>query len=294
MGVKIVTDTTANMPREDLERHDIAVVPLSVTLDGISYVEGEADEEFYRALTASKSFPTSSQPPVSQFVRIFTEAVNAGQQVVGVFISSEMSGTYSTALLARDMVRETHPDAVIRIVDSRSNCMEEGFAVLAAAEAAEQGADAFAAADAATERTLHTRFLFVPDSLEYLKRGGRIGSAAALVGTLLQIRPILTVVDGKTDVFAKVRTKKKAYATILEQFKRDIDEKGLGDVLVHHIVDEEEGAALAQMTRDLIGRDVRIQPIAPAIGTHVGPGTAALVYHTLRPMNKRPSGKDQS
>ncbi|MHB1341664.1 MAG: DegV family protein [Coriobacteriia bacterium] len=294
MAVRVVTDTTSNMPVSERERHGIAVVPLSVTLDGVSYVEGVSDEGFFAALKESKSFPTSSQPPVSAFTDVFGAAAEAGDEVVGVFISSDMSGTYSTAMLARDIVRETHPDAVIEIVDSRSNCMEEGFAVLAAAEAVEKGATAAEAAEVAHEMTLHTRFLFVPDTLEYLRRGGRIGDASALLGTLLQVRPILTVVDGHTSTFAKVRTKRKALAEIVAAFKRDIDEKGFVDAIVHHIVDEEEGRLLASLAQEVIGRPVPIVAIGPAIGMHVGPGTAALVYHTERPMDKRPTGKEQA
>lgn len=294
MAVRIVTDTTANMPAEDSDKHGIVVVPLSVTLDGVTYVDGVSDEDFFKALAASKAFPMSSQPPVTAFTDVFSAAASAGDEVVGVFISSEMSGTYSTALLARDIVRETYPDAVIEIVDSRSNCMEEGFAVLAAAEAAEAGATASEAAEAAREMTLRTRFLFVPDTLEYLRRGGRMGNATAVLGTLLQIRPILTIVDGVTDVFGKVRTKRKALTETVAAFKRDIDEKGLGDVLVHHIVDEDEGRILAAMVEEIVGHPVRIVPIGPAIGMHVGPGTVALVYHTVRPINKRPIGGDQA
>jgi DegV family protein with EDD domain len=164
--------------------------------------------------------------------------------------------------------------------------MELGFAVLAAARAAEQGASVAEAAAAAREMTLHTRFIFVPDTLEYLRRGGRIGNASALVGTLLQIRPILTVVDGKTDVFAKVRTKRKAMAEIVAALSRDAKAKGLVDVVAHHIADEAEGRELAAMASAAVGREVPVVPVGPTIGTHVGPGLVGLVYVTDKPMEK--------
>ncbi|MCL4078668.1 DegV family protein [Coriobacteriia bacterium Es71-Z0120] len=286
MAVRVVTDTTSYLPQSDVERYGIRLVPLSVTLDGVTYVERVADEAFYDALLKSKGFPTTSQPSAATIAEAFRAAVEAGDEVVAVFLSSEMSGTYSTALLARDMVREERPDARIEVVDSRSNCMELGFAVLAAARAAEQGASAEEAAAAAREMTLHTRFIFVPDTLEYLRRGGRIGNASALIGTLLQIRPILTVVDGKTDVFAKVRTKRKAMTEIVAALSRDAEAKGLIDVVAHHIADEAEGRELAAMASEAVGREVPVIPVGPTIGTHVGPGSVGLVYVTDKPMEK--------
>ncbi len=291
MGVRIVTDSTANLLPEEVEKHRIRVVPLSSTLDGVTYVEGLNDAAFYEALRTTRSFPTTSQPSASVIADAFREAAEAGDEVVGIFISSEMSGTYSTALLARDMLRERIPDAVIEVVDSRSNCMELGFAVLAAARAVEEGADAASAARTAEETTLHTRFLFVPDTLEYLRRGGRIGGASALLGALLEIRPILTVVDGKTDVFAKVRTKRKAMHEIVAAFERDVEAKGLLDVIAHHIDDVAEGRELAEMASRVAGRPVPVLPIGPTIGSHVGPGSVGLVYQTEAPMDKHTNNR---
>jgi len=294
MPVSIVTDSTSYLPREEREKHGIITVPLSVVLDGVTYVEDTPfAETYYQALAATKSFPTTSQPSVNALVEAFSEPVARGNEVVAVFLSSDMSGTYSTALLARDMVRAEHPGAIIEIVDSRSNCMELGFAVLAAAEAVADGASASGAAEAAGRMTLRTRFLFVPETLEYLRRGGRMGGAQALIGTLLQIRPILTVVDGRTEVFAKVRTKRKALTEIAAAFARDVEAKGFGGAIVHHIDDEAEGRELAALVEAVINEPVRVIALGPAIGSHVGPGTAGLVYHTLQEMGKQPLGSGQ-
>ncbi|MBN2405000.1 MAG: DegV family protein [Coriobacteriia bacterium] len=288
MTVKFVTDSTSYLPRDLRARYDISVVPLTVNLDGQVFDDDALDySPFYRALESTKSFPTSSQPAVTYFVDAFSAAAAKGDSVVGVFISSEMSGTYSTALLARDMVRETYPDAVIEIVDSRSNCMELGFALMAGVELAEQGGEMSDIIHAIESRIARTRFIFVPDTLEYLRRGGRMGGAAALVGSLLQIRPILTVVDGKTDVFAKVRTKKRALDEIVAAFKRDIEEKGgLGGAIVHNIDDEIEGQRVVDMIRAACDVDIDVTPIGPVIGTHVGPGTVGLAYYTVEEMCK--------
>ena len=288
MAVKVITDSTSYVPRESRAELDLGVAGLSSLLDGVVYPDDAEDyEPFYTALASSSAMPTTSQPPVQDMVDLMEERVTAGHDVVGVFISEKMSGTYSTALLARDMVLERHPGARIEVVDGESNSMELGFAALAAARAAAAGEALGAVVQAARATIERTRFLFVPETLEYLRRGGRIGNASALIGSLLQIKPILTVVGGQTDVFAKVRTRPKAVQTILDTFARDIAEKGgLAGAIVHHIHDEDAGRALAERASEVAGRSVGICPIGPAIGAHVGPGAIALVYHTVDPMRK--------
>lgn len=288
MAVKVIADSTSYIPRARRERLDIGIAHLSSLLDGVTYADDPDDcEAFYDALAKSSSWPTTSQPSVQDVVDLMEERVAAGHEVVGVFISELMSGTYSTALLARDLVREKHPDATIEIVDGRSNSIELGYAVIAAAEAAAEGKGVEDVVAAARERTLHTRFLFTPLTLEYLRRGGRIGNAQALLATLLQIKPILTVVDGVTDTFAKVRTVQKAHDLIVETFAADIrDRGGLGEVYVHHIHDADAGRRFADRIAEVAGREVEILPIGPVIGTHVGPGTVAVVYYTNDRMDK--------
>ena len=288
MAVKVITDSTSYLPRALRAEFDIGVVGLSSLLDGVEYADDAEDyEPFYTALAASGAMPTTSQPPVQEMFDAMEPHVAAGDAVVGVFISSRMSGTHSTALLARDMVLEAHPDAVIEVVDGRSNSMELGYAALAAARAAAAGqgvAEAVAAAEAMIERT---RFLFVPATLEYLRRGGRIGNASALVGALLQVRPILTVVEGQTDIFAKVRTTRRALDTIVETLAADVRDKGgLGGAVVHHIHEPAGGAGLAARVSEVAGVPVQSVPIGPAIGAHVGPGALAVVYHTVGLMRK--------
>lgn len=288
MGVRVIGDSTSYIPLPLRDSLDIKVAVLSSELEGVSYPDDPDDcAAFYDALAKSSIMPTTSQPSVQAMVDLMEERVAAGHEVVGVFISQLMSGTYSTALLARDMVRERHPDAVIECVDGRSNSMELGFAVLAAARKAAEGGSVEEVVAAAEDMTLHTRFLFTPLSLEYLKRGGRIGNASALLATLLQIKPVLTVVDGVTDTLAKVRTLQKSHDLILETFAADIRDKGgLGEVIVHHIHDAAAGRAFADRVAEIAGREVEIRDIGPGVGTHVGPGTVGLVYWTNGLMNK--------
>jgi len=288
MRVSVITDSTSYIPRPLRESLGIGVARLSSLLDDVTYAD-DADDftAFYAALAASDSFPTTSQPAVQDVVDLMESRVAAGDAVVGVFVSELMSGTYSAALLARDMVLERHPDAAIEVVDGKSNSMELGFAVLAAARNAAEGASIPEVVGAAQDMTLHTRFLFTPPTLEYLRRGGRIGNAQSLLATLLQIKPVLTVVDGLTDTFAKVRSLQKAHDLIVDTFAADIRDKGgLGEVYVHHIDDPEAGRAFADRIAEVAGREIELVDIGPVVGAHVGPGTVAVVYYTNGLMNK--------
>ncbi|MDY0088413.1 MAG: DegV family protein [Coriobacteriia bacterium] len=282
MTVGIVTDSTSYLPASDREDHDIAVVTLAVNFGSDSYAEDGLDSRwFYERMAAEREVPTSSQPSVNDLIAAFEHHLSADRDVCGVFLSSDMSGTFSTSALARDLVLERYPDRQIELVDSRSNCMQLGFAVLAAARAAEAGATVAEVAQEARATIPCTRFLFVPHTLDYLRKGGRIGGASALLGMLLQIRPILTVAEGKTDVFAKVRTKKRALEHITAMAVADAERAGgLEDLVVHHIDDEAEGRELAALLEQATGREIPIYPIGAVIGLHVGPGTVGAVYRT--------------
>lgn len=286
MAVGIVTDSTSYLPASDRERYDFAVVTLAVNFGSESFAEEGLDSTwFYRRMAAEREIPTSSQPSVSDLSAAFERHAAAGRDVCGIFISSEMSGTFSTAALARNLVLERYPDVRIELVDSRSNCMQLGFAVLAAARAAEAGADVSKVAQEALATIPRTRFLFVPHTLDYLRKGGRIGGASALLGALLQIRPILTVADGKTDVFAKVRTKKRALEEVIAAVMADAERSGgLAELAVHHIDDEAQGRELVSLLEKATGRKVPLYPLGAVIGLHVGPGTVGAVYRTVEPL----------
>ena len=281
MAIKIVTDSTSYLPPQLITQYQIAVVSLSVSFGTESYCETELDNAtFYDRMARSPVTPFSSQPTLADFCQVFTEQVKHGDQVVGVFISEAMSGTYAAALLAKKMVLEEYPTAQIEVVDSRSNCMELGFAVLAGAKAAQAG-EALPEVLAQIQRVMqHSRFIFTPEVLDYLRKGGRIGGAAALIGSLLQIKPILTVVDGKTAVLEKVRTKGRAIEEMIRICLADIKAKGLGELVVQHINNELEAGKIAAVLKEKLGIEVPLCPIGPVIGLHVGPGTVALAYYT--------------
>jgi DegV family protein with EDD domain len=287
MAILVVTDSTSTIPVEMALGLPLQVVSLTATLGGVTQRELEIDtESFYRRMQDTGEFPTSSQPSVAEMIDVFETAVSAGDEVVGVFISSGMSGTFATAEMARDQVLERHPEGRIELVDSRSNSMELGFAALAAARAAAQGMTIEQAIAAAKHKIDRSRWLFVPATLDYLKMGGRIGNASALLANILDIKPILTVVDGKVATFRKVRTRARAIAEIAQHFAEDVEEKGLGDVVVHHIHDEAAAADLAGRVEAVIGRAPAIVPIGPVVGLHVGPGSVGIVYWTIEEQHK--------
>ncbi len=281
--VKVVVDSTSYIPKETLTENDISVVSLNVLLNGKSYREVDLENEFfYKEMNESKEIPKSSQPSVEEIKEVFTNIAKSGFDIVGIFISSKMSGTYSTAHLVREMVLEEYPETRIELVDSESNCMQMGFSAIQAARAAKRGENIEKVVEEAKKVINTSKFLFVPDTLKYLKKGGRIGGASALFGTILQIKPILTVQNGETSVYEKVRTKKKAIEVILKKVLDDMTEKGLGEVIVHHINCEEEGLEIAKKLENELKIPVKIQPIGAIIGLHVGPGSIGVAYYTKK------------
>ncbi len=282
MSVRIVTDSTSYLPAEQRSQYGIAVVSLTVSFaDGTSKRELDIDDTwFYRHMSRTGEIPTSSQPAVAEMAEAFSKIVDVGDEVVGVFISSAMSGTFETAQLARNMVLERIPEAKIELVDSRANSMQLGMCALQAARAAEKGGDIEAVAQAARNTVSRTRFLFTPHDLEYLKRGGRIGGASALLGSLLQVKPILTIEDGEVDTWAKVRTKRRAMARIVDDLAAEAKFATLEEVAIHHIDDLAEGEELAALVAEKTDLDVLMVAIGPVVGLHVGPGTVGVVMRT--------------
>jgi len=281
MPVRVVADSVAALPDSDVQELAIEVVDLYVNDGDTNLPDREIDlDRFYKRLADSSTLPTSSQPSVDALVTAFRGAVEQGFDVVGVFISSKMSGTVETAQMAAAMVRKEYPAARIEIVDSESNSMQEGFCAMAAARAAQAGETLERCVQSALETVKRTRYLFSPASLEYLRRGGRIGGASALLGQLLQIRPILTVENGETTTFSKVRTQGKALSEMARIFTSDVQNLGLRRVAVHYIGDRAPAERFAtEQIEPIAGRQVPIVPVSAVVGLHVG-AAVGLVYET--------------
>lgn len=286
MHVKVLTDSTSYIDKIIKNELDIKTVSLHLKFENVNFREIDIDNDSFYKMMDEKGIPFSSQPSVSEMYTEMESVVASGDELLCIFISSDMSGTYSTANMVKTMILEKYSNANIQILDSRSNSMQLGFAVIAAARVAKEGKTLDEAVRVAVEIFNRSRFLFIPENLEYLRKGGRIGGASALIGNLLKIIPILTVEDGKTTVLAKVRTKKKAVLTMLEKMFEDIDNFGLGEIIVHHINCYDEATQLAYLINEKLKVNVNICDIGPVIGLHVGPGSIAVVYYTQKNMRE--------
>lgn len=280
MAVKIITDSTSYLSDDIVKNLDIDVVSLFVTFNDESIKEMEiSNSEFYRRMEL-EGIPTSSQPATGELLEAMENVVKNGDDLVCVFISSVMSGTYQSALMCKDILLEKYPDANIEVIDSKTNSMQLGFITLAGARLAKEG-KTINEVIAAIEHTIKaSRFIFIPDNLDYLHKGGRIGGAATLFGNALSITPILTVVNGNADQLQTVRTKKRAKRTLIDKMLKDHENANVLEIAVHHINAKEEAEQfLAEVSKE-IDVPITISDIGPVIGVHVGPKAIGLAYHT--------------
>jgi DegV family protein with EDD domain len=275
--VAVITDSTAYLPDELIEGYGIHVVPLYVVLAGHSGREGWdiGPGDVARALGARGQSVSTSRPTPGDFVAAYRRALDEGaDRLVSLHLSSELSGTWDAARLAASQVGEH----IVTVVDTRSAAMGAGFAVLAAARSAAAGADAATVARTAQEIAGATRTFFVVDTLEHLRRGGRIGSAAAVLGSALAVKPVLHVQDGRVVPLEKVRTSTRALHRLVQ---RAVEAAGQGPVsiAVHHLAAPEKAARLAAEIRDRLPqlRELHVSELGAAIGAHVGPGAVGIV-----------------
>jgi len=273
--VAIVTDSTAYLPTEVVQEHGIRVVPLQVVIGGTSYDEGSGVSSATVAEALRTWTPVStSRPGPFAFLTAYERAAEEGcTAVVSVHLSSDMSGTYESAVLgARDA------PVPVRVVDSRSLGMGLGFAVVTAAELASAGTEVDEVAAAAEKRAAAASTVFYVDTLEHLRRGGRIGAAAAFLGSALAIKPLLHLVDGHIEPLEKVRTSARAIAR-LEELAVERAGDGALDVAVHHLANAERAAALAERLRARLPAlgHLHVSEVGAVVGAHVGPGMLAVV-----------------
>ncbi|MDI2127439.1 DegV family protein [Yinghuangia seranimata] len=273
--VAIVTDSTAYLPDQVVERHGIVVVPLKVVLRGRPLDDGtEATPAGLAEALRQKRVVTTSRPAPETFAETYRRIADEGaREIVSVHLSAELSGTYEAALLA---ARES--PVPVRVVDSRTLAMAMGFPVLTAAEAVADGASAEEAAAAAEKRAAATHGFFYVDTLEYLRRGGRIGAAAALMGAALAVKPLLYVSDGRVAPLEKVRTAAKAISR-LEEIAIEAAGDDPVDIAVHHLASPERAEALADRLKDRLPLldQMYASEVGAVIGAHAGPGLLAVV-----------------
>lgn len=272
----VVTDTTAYLPSELVAEHGIHQVSLYVTLDGEQQPESEisADEydSFYERLRASEQGATTSQPSVGDFISTYEPLLADGGEIVSIHIAAGISGTYESALQARQqLIDDGKGGERIHVLDSRTGCGAQGMLALIAARAATQGAGAAEALDAARDARASLKIWFAIDTLEYLRKGGRIGAAQALLGSALQIKPILTLEEEITPV-ERVRTRRRALERLVD-YARERHEAGADAWVVQHIHDPGTARELVDQCRGVFGSEpIFVSEIGPVIGAHIGPG----------------------
>lgn len=273
--VAVVTDSTASLPAEVVHRHGIRVVPLQVIIGARCYDEGiDATPETVASALREWAPVSTSRPAPHAFLQAYEQAAgNGAEAVVSVHLSGEVSGTVESAQLA---AREA--PVPVEVVDSRHVGMGTGFAVIAAAEALAAGADATQAAAAARARAARTTALFYVDTLEYLRRGGRIGAAAALLGSALAVKPLLKVDDGRIGSLEKVRTSARALSRLEDLAASSADGSPV-DIAVHHLANEHRAQVLAEHLRLRVSSagEIYLCEVGAVIGAHVGPGMVAVV-----------------
>lgn len=277
--IAIVTDSTAYIPTELVKKHNITVAPQVLIWDDKTYRDGVdiQSAEFFARLKTAKTMATTSQVSVADMQTIFQGLVDQGFDVLGVFISAKLSGTIQSAVQAKDLMGSAGEK--VTVFDSQSTAMAMGFQVLSVARAAENGAtltDCLALAEKARN---HTGVYFAVDTLEFLHRGGRIGGAQRFLGTLLNMKPILAVQDGKVEGLERIRTKTKAHERVLELIAENV--KGQSPVRIatlHANAPEDAKALLAKAEKELNPVESIFAEVSPVVANHAGPGTVGLAY----------------
>ncbi|PPA70256.1 DegV family protein [Jeotgalibacillus proteolyticus] len=275
MKTAIVTDSTAYIPKKLRDELSIHMIPLSVIIGGETYQE-EVDlttDDFYESVRAEKDLPTTSQPPVGQFAALFEELSADYDEIVSIHLSSGISGTFSGAVQAGEMV-----DGVrVFPFDSEISCMVQGMFVLEAAEMAKYGCSGQTIIDYLTKLKKTTKAYFMVDSLQHLQRGGRLSNAQAIIGSLLQVKPLLHFVDTKIEPFEKIRTRKKAMTRMVELLSEDAAKYDqLQAVIIHANREDEAHEWKHELEQQLPNVTFRISHFGPVIGTHLGEGSMGL------------------
>jgi len=278
--VAVVTDSTAYPTPELISNLPISVAPLQVIWEGKIYWDNIDihDDEFYPRLQAAKILPTTSQATPAQFQEIYARLIEQGCDILSLHISSKLSGTLDSASQAKN----AFPGAHIELADSLSTSMAQGWQVLAVARAATAGASLKECKEIAEQARTHSGILFVLDTLEFLRKGGRIGGASAFLGMTFNIKPILELRNGKVEAVEKVRTQSKALRRMIELVEKQINHRTPLHIGVLNANVPEAAKALLEDTVNYFGRsnvvETAITGVSPAIGTHAGPGALGIAY----------------
>lgn len=275
-AVKIVTDSTADLDELYLNKYNISLVPLQIRFNEETYKDRVeiTPAEFYERLKINKTASTS-QPSPADIYQVYKKLSDQGDSIISLHISSDLSGTYQAALLAKSML----PDADIHVIDSRTVSVGLGLVVLAAAKAAQQNKDVAEIIALVNDTIPKVKIYFVVDTLEYLARGGRIGKAASLLGSLLNIKPVLGVLDGIVQPVEKVRGKNRAIKQIIELVKAETN-GGKGSFIAAHAGNQEGfGNFVEKLQAEVKCEELLFGELGPVVGCHGGPGLVGVAFY---------------
>ena len=273
MAIKIVIDSTADMPSALVQEYGITVVPLNVHFGTEVFRDSIeiSPDEFYKRLASSPKLPTTSQPTVGDFLDVYQELSNTTDEIVSIHVSGKLSGTLNSANQAKGQYTG---DARIEVVDSEHVSMGLGMVAIAASKAAQGGASIEDVVKEAKQTISKVQFVGLVDTLEYLEKGGRIGKAQALVGSILRLKPLLTVKDGEVHPLEKIRTRSKGIDRLCDIVK---EHAPLESLAVVYTTTPDDAAQLADRLRPLVpSGDIPISQVGPVVGTHAGPGVLGI------------------
>jgi len=275
--VHLVCDSTADLDPAFRAAHTVRVVPLKVIFGDQTLADGVdiSAEEFYARLAAPGPFPRTSQPTPAEFEEVFRELGADGGSIVCTTISADLSGTYASATQARAAL----PDVDIRVIDTRSVAVGHYAAVREAVRVIESGGDADKVESAVAAVRSTDRVLFTVETLEFLRRGGRIGGARALLGSMLDIKPILEIRDGVIEAVGRVRTYPRAIDRVVEECKQAADAWGGAELVIAHADRPQIAAELVERMRPLVSGEPSLTVVGPVVGCHSGPGAIGVGFH---------------
>ncbi|HEX6268993.1 MAG TPA: DegV family protein [Anaerolineales bacterium] len=278
-NIAVVTDSTTYMPPELVNKHNISIAPQVLIWGDQTYKDGVDIQsgEFFTRLKTAKVMPTTSQVAVVSFQEIFQDLVNKGHEVLAILVSSKLSGTVQSAVQARDLMGSARDK--VNIVDSQSVAMALGFQALAVARAIEAGASLKEAIALAEKSHEFTGVFFAVATLEFLHRGGRIGGAQRFVGTMLNMKPILAIQEGRVEGIERIRTKNKAHDRVLELTVEKVNNRTpVRLATLHANAAEDAKVLLTRAEQALKPIESIFTDVSPTVGTHAGPGTVGLAF----------------
>lgn len=277
MRVGILTDSTSDIPREICEKYDIEVIPLKVMFDKDTYIDNVdiIPKEFYKKLKVSKKIPTTTQPTPYEFVQFYKKMAEKYDSIISIHVSEKMSGTIASASSAKASL----PDLDITIIDSKITSIPAGYIVMEAAKAVKEGKNKDEVINIVNNIVEKITILFLPKTLEYLRKGGRIGTAKSLLAVALKIQPILTVKEGEVAPYKNARHWNRAKQELINIYKNVFNVKEGGTVIIGHSDNIEDAKDIEKKAKDAFKpKEIYTWLIGCTIGTHLGPGAVALCY----------------